>query len=160
MRWWMCNLTQWGEFFHNTYVYQIITSHNLNVTTLFVIYTSIKLRLPWWFRVKILPANAGDANLIPESGRSLEGGNGNPLQYSCLGNPMDGGSWRVTVQGVTKSQTQLSNWACTHTNWKKRDTELDAERQSWQCMSWLEWIGGFMFCYWASIEEDSSCRST
>ena len=43
--------------------------------------------------VKNLPANAGDAGLIPESGRSPGGGNGNPLQYSCLGNPMDGGAW-------------------------------------------------------------------
>ena len=58
---------------------------------------------------KNLPANAGDANLIPESGRSPEGGNGNPLQYSCLGNPMDGGSWQVIVQRVIKSRTQPSN---------------------------------------------------
>ena len=156
MRWWMCKLTQWGEFFHNTYIYQIITSHNLNVTTLFVIYTSI----PWWFGVKYLPANAGDANLIPESGRSPEGEDGNPLQYSCLGNPMDGGAWWVTVQGITKSRTQLSNWAHTHTNWKKRDTELDAERQRWECTSWLQWVGGkFTFCYLASTKEDSSGRN-
>ena len=43
--------------------------------------------------------------LIPESGRSPGGGNGNPLQYSCLGNPMDRGAWRATVCGVTKNQT-------------------------------------------------------
>ena len=47
-------------------------------------------------------------SLIPGSGRSPEGGNGNPLQYSCLGNPMDRGAWQVTVHGVPKSQTQLS----------------------------------------------------
>ena len=49
--------------------------------------------------------NAGDWGLIPGSGRSPGEGNGNPLQYSCLGNPMDRGAWRVTVHGVTKSRT-------------------------------------------------------
>ena len=47
----------------------------------------------------------GDLGSIPGLGRSSEGGHGNPLQYSCLENPMDGGAWRATVQGVTKSQT-------------------------------------------------------
>ena len=55
--------------------------------------------------VKNLPANAGDGGLIPESETSPGGGNGNPLQYSCLENPMDRGAWRATVHGVTKSQT-------------------------------------------------------
>ena len=54
--------------------------------------------------VKNPPANAGDVGLIPGSGRSPGGGNGNPLQYSCLENPMDRGAWLVTVQRVTKSQ--------------------------------------------------------
>ena len=44
---------------------------------------------------------------IPESGRSPGEDNGNPLQYSCLGNPMDRGAWWATVYEVTKSQTQL-----------------------------------------------------
>ena len=55
--------------------------------------------------VKNVPANAGDAGLIPGSGRSPGGGNGNPLQYSCLENPMDRGAWRATVHGVAKSRT-------------------------------------------------------
>ena len=55
--------------------------------------------------VKNLPANAGDAGLIPGSGRSPGGGNGNPLQYSCLEHSMDRGSWRALVHGVTKSWT-------------------------------------------------------
>ena len=50
-----------------------------------------------------------DAGSIPGSGRSPGEGNGNPLQYSCLENPMDGGAWWATVHRVTKSQTQLSN---------------------------------------------------
>ena len=56
--------------------------------------------------VKKLLANAGDTRdvgLIPGSGRSLEKGNGNPLQYSCLENPMDKGSWWATVYGFAKS---------------------------------------------------------
>ena len=46
------------------------------------------------------------------SGRSPGVGNGNPLQYSCLENPMDGRAWWAIVHGVEKSQTQLSDWAC------------------------------------------------
>ena len=48
--------------------------------------------------------NAGDLGSIPESGRSSGKGNGNPLQYSCLENPMDRGAWWATVHGVTESQ--------------------------------------------------------
>ena len=58
------------------------------------------------------PANAGDvrdAGLIPGVGRSSGEGNVNPLQYSCLRNPMDRGALRAIVHGVTKSQTQLSH---------------------------------------------------
>ena len=58
--------------------------------------------------VKNLPANPGDMGFIPGSGRSPRGGNGNPLQYACLGNPMDKGARQATVPGVAKSRTQLS----------------------------------------------------
>ena len=57
--------------------------------------------------------NAGDikdTGLIPGLGRSPGEGNGNPLQSSCLENPMDRGAWWATVHGVTKSQTQLSDF--------------------------------------------------
>ena len=53
--------------------------------------------------VKNPPASARDAGSIPGSERSSEGGNGNPLQYCCLGNPIDRGAWRATVQSVAKS---------------------------------------------------------
>ena len=62
--------------------------------------------------VKNQSANAGgatDVGLMPGSGRSPGEGNGNPLQYSCLENPMDRGAWWATVHGVAKSQTRLSD---------------------------------------------------
>ena len=54
--------------------------------------------------VKSLPAIQETQGSIPGSGRSPEEGNGNPLQYSCLGNPMGGEAWQATVHGVAKSQ--------------------------------------------------------
>ena len=60
--------------------------------------------------VKNPPASAGnarDGDSIPGSGRCPGGGQSNPLQYSCLENPMDSGAWRATVHDVTKSQTGL-----------------------------------------------------
>ena len=66
--------------------------------------------------VKSMLANAGgirDLGLISGSGRSPGEGNGHPLQYSCPGNPMNRGALRETVHRVTKSQTQLSTYACT-----------------------------------------------
>ena len=54
--------------------------------------------------------NAGDPGSIPASGRSPGEGNGNPLQYSCLENSMDGGAWWATVHGIAKTRTQLSDF--------------------------------------------------
>ena len=70
--------------------------------------------------VKNPPANAGDtgdAGSIPGLGRSLGEGNGNPLQYSCLGNPIDRGAWCATFLGVAKSDTLSTH---THTHSLKR----------------------------------------
>ena len=60
--------------------------------------------------VKASAYNAGDLGSIPGLGRSPGEGNGNPLQYFCLENPMDGGAWQATVHGVAKSRTQLSDF--------------------------------------------------
>ena len=57
--------------------------------------------------VKNPPARAGDVGLIPGSGKYLGEGNDNPLQYSCLGNPMARGAWQATVHGVAKSGHDL-----------------------------------------------------
>ena len=63
-----------------------------------------------WLRRKVSVCNTGDLGSIPGSGRSPGERNGNPLQYSCLENPMDRGAWQATVHGVAKSRTRLSNF--------------------------------------------------
>ena len=78
--------------------------------------------------VKNLSANAGDVRdvgLIPGSGTSPEGGNGNRLQYSCLGNPMDRGAWWARVRRVTKSFDRTKQMSTVH----RATTNL---KQMWQ----------------------------
>ena len=66
--------------------------------------------------IKNLRASAGDVrDSIPGLGRSPEVGHGNPLQYSCLENPMDRGAWQATVHRVTQSRTRLKQLS-THTH--------------------------------------------
>ena len=69
---------------------------------------------PGHTEVKVSTWNAGDPGSIPGSGRSPGEGNSNPLQYSCLENPMEGEAWCATVHGVAKSQTQLSEFTSHH----------------------------------------------
>ena len=80
----------------------------------------LPIRVPWGFPdgsdSKESACNERDPGLIPGSGRSPGKGNGNPLQYSCLENPMNRGAWWTTVHGVAKSRTRLSNWVRTHTH--------------------------------------------
>ena len=73
----------------------------------------LSLQPPGGLEGKMSAYNAGDLGSIPELGRSPGEGNGNPLQYSCLENPMDGGAWEAAVHGVTKSWTQLSDFTLT-----------------------------------------------
>ena len=70
------------------------------------------LAFPGGAVVRNLPANAGGSSSIPGSGRSTGVGSGNPLQYSCLANPMDRGAWLATVHGISKEldpTEQLNN---------------------------------------------------
>ena len=69
---------------------------------------------PGGSEVKASASNVGDQGSIPGSGRSPGEGNGNPLQHSCLENPMDRGAWWATVHGVPKSRTRLSNFTSLH----------------------------------------------
>ena len=64
---------------------------------------------PRWLSGKESACSAGVPGSIPELGRCPGAGHGNPLQYSCLENPMDRGGWRATVHGVAKSRTRLSD---------------------------------------------------
>ena len=73
----------------------------------FLFLTEVLPGLPWGSEVK---ASARRPVFDPGSGRSPGEGNGNPLQYSCLENPMDGGDWWATVYGVAKSRTRLSDF--------------------------------------------------
>ena len=69
-------------------------------------------------------------------------GNGTPLQYSCLENPVDGGAWQAAVHGVTKSRTRLSNFTFTHwrRKWQPTPVFLPGESQGWEspvgCRLW------------------------
>ena len=74
----------------------------------FTIYTVYK-SFPHSSVGKESACNAGDPGLIPGLGRSPGKGNGNPLQYSCLENPMDRGAWQAIVHGVARSRTRLSD---------------------------------------------------
>ena len=69
------------------------------------IYTYMYIWLLWCLSGKESTCNTGDISSIPESGRSPARGHGNPLQYSCLENPMDRGAWRAMVYRVAESDT-------------------------------------------------------
>ena len=78
-------------------------------------------RLPGGSDGKASACNAGDPGSIPGLGRSPGEGNGNPLQYPCLENPMDGEAWQATVHGVAKSQTRLSDFTFTFYSFTKEE---------------------------------------
>ena len=75
---------------------------------------TILLGFPGGSDGKAIVCNSGDLGSVPGSGRSPGERNGNPLQYSCLENFMDGGAWQATVHGVAKSRTRLSNFTGHH----------------------------------------------
>ena len=87
---------------------------------------------------KASPCNVGDLGSIPGSGRSPGEGNGNPLQYSCLENSMDGGAWWAAVHGVTKSRTLLSNFTSLHglVRGLPRDSMVNIHLQWVQLLVW------------------------
>ena len=89
----------------NSYLFNIYVFHE---TVSF-----LKFGLPRWLSGKESTSNAGDVGSIPGLGRYPEEGNGNPLWYSCLGNPMDTGAWQAIVHGVTKELEESSTWQIT-----------------------------------------------
>ena len=104
--------------------------------------------------IKKLSAKAGDTgdvSSIPQSGRTHGGGNGNPLQYSCLGNPIDRGAWRVAAHEVAESWTRLSDWARA---WWGRHREGKENAMTWAKLVGLR-QGGLVCCSsWHRKESD------
>ena len=99
--------------------------------------------------VQNLPAIAGDVRdmcSIPGLGRSPGGGHSNPLQYSCLGNPMDRGAWRATVHRVAKIHTWLK-WLSTH-NEGKLDKLNYVEINNFQSSNRINWKGNPLSNRW------------
>ena len=94
-------------FQKNIYLYLI------NYAKAYALRKSLSFCFPGGSEVKASAHNVGDLGSIPGSGRSPGDGNSNPLQYSCLENPMDGGAWWPTVHRVAKSQTRLSDFTFT-----------------------------------------------
>ena len=106
--------------------------------------------------VKVSACNAGDLGSIPGSGRSPGEGNGNPLQYSCLENPMDGGAWWATVHGVTKNRTRLSDFTLGDS-----DTQQKAEKLWSEIIpSWCEIIQWYSPQLCSIIRVMSPCQET
>ena len=92
-----------------SYMFYIWIYVNENIYWLYICYQGF----PGGSDSKESACNVGDLGLIPGSGRSPGEGNGNPLQYSCLENAMDGGAWQSPVHGFAKSQTRLSDFTIT-----------------------------------------------
>ena len=82
-----------------------MTPYGIMTVTLSGVYTDLPVDVPGGSDSKASACNAGYPGSIPESGKSPGEGNGNPLQYSCLENFMDGGAWWATVHGAVKSRT-------------------------------------------------------
>ena len=89
--------------------YVFVKSFSQSVACPFILFNKV-LGFPGGLEVKASASSAGDLGSIPGSGRSPGEGNGNPLQYSCLENPVDRGAWWATVHGVAKSWTRLSDF--------------------------------------------------
>ena len=90
--------------------YVLFVSHSIYGSFVLVAYSlnyRLNYRLPWWFSSEKSAYNAEDAGLIPGSGRSPGEGNGNPLQYSCLGNAIHRGGYGITVHEVAKGSDTI-----------------------------------------------------
>ena len=97
--------------FHCIYIYIHTHTYNTHTHNTFSL-LNVLTGLPTWLSSKEVACNAGDTGdvgFLPGLRRSPGGGHGNPLQYSCLENPMDRGAWWSTVHGVAKSQARLGD---------------------------------------------------
>ena len=92
---------------HTVKGFGIVNKAEIHSTGHIEVYLFTSMDFPGSSVIKNQPANTGDENSIPGPRRSTRGRNGNPLQYSCLENPMDRGAWLATVSVVTESWTRL-----------------------------------------------------
>ena len=130
------------------------------------------LGLPQWLSSKESACNAGAAGSFHGSRRSQGGGHGNPLQYSCLKNPMGRGAWWATVHRVTKSQTQRLSIEPHRTSTqtpgqkgKRKDAQtikwtgfLEKPRGSMQVSQQKRWLPGFSECSrgrWPTVQRST-----
>ena len=106
--------------------------------------------------------DTGDVGLIPGLARSPGGAYGNPLQYSCLGNPVDRGAWRATVHGVAKNSTQLSYCVGMHVDPNPHDSQdnsflselLSPSTGPQACMHVRHWVWEeFVIYFWIAACE-------
>ena len=113
--------------------------------------------LPWWLSGKESTCNAGvtgEMGSIPGSGKSTGGGNGNPLQYSCLENPMDKGAWQATVHQVAESDTtEVTEHASTHSVGTAEMNKVRVKDDfhpgnAWRFEPSIPWRFGYMSPYW------------
>ena len=119
----------------------------------------MKSDFPGGLEGKASAYNAGDPGLIPGSRRSSGEGNGNPLQYSGLENPLDGGDWLATVHGVSKSWTGLRDF--TFTFFVKSENPNTHRLKLWQwsqdaikCMNiWLPLMVNFLISYFGILTD-------
>ena len=88
---------------------EICFNQNTNILNVNILNMTELYGFPWWLSGKESAYQADEVDSVPGLGRSPGGGNGNPIQYSCLRNLMDRGAWWATVHEVAKSQTRLSD---------------------------------------------------
>ena len=100
--------------------------------------SQVFLGFPGGSEIKASASNAGDPGSIPGLGRSPAEGNGNPLQYSCLENPMDGEAWQAAVHGVAKSRTRPNDFTFTFSGFST-GPKIAAQNE-------LRNVLGFEFC--------------
>ena len=94
-----------------------------------------------------------EKSLFISSAHFFREGNGTPLQYSCLENPMDGGAWQASVHGVAKSQTRLSDFTFTfHFHALEKEMAIHSSVLAWRILG----VGRLVGCLWSCTESDTT----